>query len=316
LDEAMAQEESKAVWTKAIPRARDRAQSRALVWTVLPLLCALAARAVGTALHPAGIDPYRRHFLLTALAISFVFSAGAWMLKAATPGGAACGGVACLLLAECNETWPGSLLHSALPPLALLFVLTSAATRYGRTKKEAHGLAEPRTGRHASQVIANLGVAALCAAWSHSLTQTASGIASAAAIAALAEATADTLSSEIGQAVGGPAYLITTLRRVPPGTDGAISLKGTLVGIAAAAVVAVSGAPAMHLTAIECAVVFAAGILGLFFDSLLGATLERKGWIGNDLVNFASTAVAAAVSLAAMRLLWTNLALWLLTTHN
>jgi uncharacterized membrane protein len=48
-------------------------------------------------------------------------------------------------------------------------------------------------------------------------------------------------------------------------------------------------------------VAFAAGVLGLFFDSLLGATVERKGWFGNDLVNFASTAFAAAIALVAIR---------------
>ncbi len=41
---------------------------------------------------------------------------------------------------------------------------------------------------------------------------------------------------------------------------------------------------------------------GLFFDSLLGATVERKGWLGNDLVNFASTAFSAGVALVAIRL--------------
>ena len=39
------------------------------------------------------------------------------------------------------------------------------------------------------------------------------------------------------------------------------------------------------------------GTAGLFFDSLLGATLERRGWIGNNLVNLASTAFAAALTL-------------------
>jgi uncharacterized protein (TIGR00297 family) len=143
-----------------------------------------------------------------------------------------------------------------------------------------------------------------------------SGVIVVAVLAAIAEAAADTVSSEIGHAFGGQPILLTTLRRVPPGTDGAISLIGTLAGIAAAAIIATTGAPAMHLTTIECVIAFAAGVLGLFFDSLLGATLERRGWIGNDLVNFASTAFAAAVSLIAMRELWTNLSLWLLTTHN
>ena len=46
-----------------------------------------------------------------------------------------------------------------------------------------------------------------------------------------------------------------------------------------------------------------AGCAGLFFDSLLGATVERRGWLGNDLVNFASTVFAAVVAYAAVRLI-------------
>jgi len=42
--------------------------------------------------------------------------------------------------------------------------------------------------------------------------------------------------------------------------------------------------------------VFAAACAGLIFDSLLGATVERRGWLGNDLVNFSSTVFAAAVA--------------------
>jgi uncharacterized protein (TIGR00297 family) len=127
-------------------------------------------------------------------------------------------------------------------------------------------------------------------------------ISSVCVIAALAEATADTVSSEIGQAFGGAPILLTTLRRVPPGTDGAITLFGTLAGILAAAIIAATGAPALGMSAAEYAVSFAAAVAGLFFDSLLGATIERKGWLGNDLVNFTSTAFAATVALLAIRL--------------
>ena len=38
------------------------------------------------------------------------------------------------------------------------------------------------------------------------------------------------------QAYGKTAYLITTLKRVPRGTEGAVSLEGTAAGIAAAAI--------------------------------------------------------------------------------
>jgi uncharacterized membrane protein len=45
------------------------------------------------------------------------------------------------------------------------------------------------------------------------------------------------------------------------------------------------------------------GIFGLLFDSVLGATLERRGWLNNDAVNFLSSASAAAFALAALSVL-------------
>jgi len=279
---------------KTISPARDRLQSRLLVATILPLLVALSIwnfviqrDEVGYALAP--------RYLAGAVAISVTFALVTWLIKAATPTAAACGGLICLLLTAANISNPPSLLHSGLPPLALLFVLTFAATRYGRAKKETQGLSEPRTGRRASQVIANLGVAAFLAAFAIGEISIASTLAFGAALAALAEATADTLSSEIGQAVAGPAFLISNFRRVPPGTDGAISLTGTLSGLLGAAAVTFAGLPPHSFKLLVFCPVFGAATAGLFFDSLLGATLERRGYLGNDLVNFASTAFAAAI---------------------
>jgi len=184
--------------------------------------------------------------------------------------------------------------QTAMPALVTLFVLTFAATRFGRRRKEASGVAEPRLGRRASQIAANLGIAGLCAG-------AASPLLFAACLAALAEATADTVSSEMGQVLGGRTLLITSWSEVFPGTDGGISIAGTTLGAAAAGVVVLVTA-ATRLVPLEMGVVaFGAGIGGLLFDSYLGATVERRGWIGNDLVNFASTLFAAGVAYVGMR---------------
>jgi uncharacterized protein (TIGR00297 family) len=119
----------------------------------------------------------------------------------------------------------------------------------------------------------------------------------AACVAALAEATADTVSSEMGQALsgtrwGGKTLLITSGRVVAAGTDGGVSVAGTACGALAAAVV-VGVSPLAHSPGAKIGV-FGAACAGLVFDSLLGATLERRGWLGNDLVNFTSTVFAAA----------------------
>ena len=120
-------------------------------------------------------------------------------------------------------------------------------------------------------------------------------------LAAFVEATADTVSSEIGQAYGGVPRSVLTLRRVAAGTDGAISWIGTLAGAAAGAVVVLSGALALGLTPREAVIALGAGVVGLFLDSLLGATVEMLGWVGNDLVNLSSTTVAALIAWALAR---------------
>lgn len=319
---------------KAIPEARDRLQSRMLVWVGVPVLGYLSFSTVLWILVKSDIYylllDHSNSSLLRAVAVSGIFTYGAWRLRAATPLAAACGGMTCLLIIEFSQGPKGaSVFHSGLAPLILLFVLTFEATRLGRQRRVNAGLEESRTGRSASQIIANLGIAALfCSPWSEYICGwvvtlgfgmfggevRAFGYSGRyghmlfirllflPALAALVEATADTVSSEIGQAFGGRPFLLTTLRRVEPGMDGAISLLGTSAGIVAGAIVALSGAPAMGMSYAECGVALVAGIAGLFFDSLLGATVERKGWLGNDLVNFASTAFAALLSLLAIRL--------------
>jgi uncharacterized protein (TIGR00297 family) len=108
------------------------------------------------------------------------------------------------------------------------------------------------------------------------------------------------VSSELGQALGGRPRLITTLRRVPVGQDGAISITGTICSVAAILLVCQSSQfvhlllPQFYWTAA------AAAFAGTLLDSLLGATLERPGRLGNNSVNFTSTAFAAAVTITVL----------------
>ncbi len=223
--------------------------------------------------------------------------------------GAVCGGMVCLLVTSgtLSNIAP---MHNGLLPLIALFVLTFLATRAGKSRKLAAGLAESKRGRNAAQVLANLGAAGLVVTAGlamgvygidlHIGKSSSMELFPILFLAALCEATADTVSSEIGQAFGGQPFLLTNLRRVAPGTDGAMSLLGTAAGIVAAAIVAASGMFAMRMSLAQTTIAFTGGIAGLFFDSLLGATVERKGWLGNDLVNFSSTLFAAAVALALL----------------
>jgi uncharacterized protein (TIGR00297 family) len=227
-----------------------------------------------------------------AAAITLVFAVMARVLRGVNLSGALAGGVACFRLLV--FAGPGS-----FAALGALFLMTWLSTRLGYRTKHQLGVAERREGRNGWQISANLGVAALSAV---AFGITGNGAWLTATTAALAEAATDTVASEIGQVRSQTALLITTWEAVPAGTDGGITLAGTLSGVAAGmtiAAIATFGAMVPHawfwITA-------AAGILGMLVDSLLGATLQRRGCMNNEAVNLCGTLTAAALAYAiAMR---------------
>lgn len=270
-------------------------QSKAVLLAFVPLAGTWVCLRVGVA-WPAPL-----FWQTTLISIAFVLFVLA--LRAATAGAAITGGI---FAAAFYLATPG--LRTALWPLLALLLFTFIATRFGRRRKEALGLAEARHGRTASQVAANLGVAALTcipdvAARLFLVAPEDTGrLALAAMLAAMAEATADTVSSELGQVLGGQPRLITTFRRVAPGTDGGVTLLGTLLGCLAAAIVTLIGASVLAVPRTDALIALVAAIAGLFIDSLLGAGPERAGWLNNDAVNTLSTLAAALIAATAIRL--------------
>lgn len=226
-----------------------------------------------------------------AIVITTVFAALALHLRAVTRGGAIAGWIVSTTIFICAG--PGGFLT-----LAAVFALTTIATRLGSDRKQELGTRERRNGRQADQVLANLLVAA--AATIPVLWHDHAWIIIC-AVAALAEAAADTVSSECGQAWSDRVYLVTSFERVPVGTDGGISIPGTVAGICAAAIttwVAYSS----HLLPRHAAILAAvAAVVGMFADSLLGAAVERRRWLGNNGVNFFSTLIAALLAAIFVR---------------
>ena len=231
------------------------------------------------------------------LGFSLALALLVFLARAATLAAALTGGVLTAVVTLGLSPW----YQSGLPSLLALFVLTWAATRFGGSKKEQLGVAEDKRGRNAAQVAANLGVAALAAtlALGHPFHGTWYAVMM---IAALAEATADTLASELGEVLGGPPLLLTTLRRVAPGTDGAISLAGTVAGTSGAVLIVLVAVPTVGLAPGDAICAGLGAFAGLFVDSLLGATAEGRGWLNNDAVNFLSTAGAAGFELLLLAL--------------
>jgi len=299
--------EIKTRYDKFVPRNILQWQSKTVLLLVFPAVGAdIVLETRWWLTHTAQIA-------IWTLGISTVLGLIAWKLRSATAGAALAGmAITASMMFATTSSFPYLPWKTALVPILVVMILTSLATRVGHKHKEDLGTAENRTGRHASQVAANLGVAALV---SNPLVQlwlvdhgwvVARGIipstapALALGLAALAEAAADTVSSELGQVLSSHPSMITTFRKAEPGTDGAISLGGTAMGIIAGAAVAAAGSWAFGGGTSIFMVSWAGGVFGLLLDSLLGATIERRGWINNDAVNFLSTASAAAFALSLL----------------
>lgn len=223
-----------------------------------------------------------------ARSVSFSGAVGGWILGAILILGAG---------------WP---LYVAL---LAFFVIGTGTTKLGYARKAAAGLAQERGGRRGfSHAFSNVGVAAICAIAVSRLARTTQGMAEIEliplfmGIAALATAAADTTASEIGQLLGRRAFLPLTLRRVPVGTEGAISIEGTLAGLGGGFLVALAGAWSVDRMfgdvagfswRIVAAVTLCA-FAGSYLESIAGSwNRKRMSPVPNGVLNFFNTAVGA-----------------------
>jgi uncharacterized protein (TIGR00297 family) len=240
-------------------------------------------------LHAWASSPGR---LAIAAAVTLGFALLARALRGVNGPGTLAGGLACFLLfAGAGPT--------AFAALAALFIMTWISTRLGYRRKLALGVAERREGRNAWQVLANLSIAAAGAVF---FSTTGNRIWLVAAMAALAEAATDTVASEIGQTRRPEARLITTWKRVPAGTDGGITIPGSIAGVAAGLAIAAVATVGGMIRPAQLWIPVAAGFAGMLIDSILGAMLQRRGWISNQAVNFCATLAAAVLALAILEL--------------
>jgi len=122
-------------------------------------------------------------------------------------------------------------------------------------------------------------------------------------VAAFATATFDTISSELGQIYGKRPISITTMKTVPVGTDGAISIKGTILGFLSAILIAFEAYFLNLISLSSIMIVVISAFAGTTIESILGATIERKKWISNETVNFINTSTGACISMLMMKVI-------------
>lgn len=215
--------------------------------------------------------------------------------------------------------------------IIVFFVSSSVLSRlYSNEKRRVASdkFGKP-SARDGMQALANGGVAALAAALYGRHPRHPTWLRSA-FVGALATATADTWATEIGTLSRSQPRLITTGCRVPPGTSGGVTLRGTAAAAAGGLALGIVAALATrepsqekHTSTRLIAAGFCAGLAGALCDSLLGATVQRVSycpvceseteraihscgtqtqplrglaWMDNDVVNLLSTAFGAAIA--------------------
>jgi len=257
-----------------------------MLFALRPLLSLLALLVI-----PASPNAW-----LVAVVLNTILAAIAWVApkKLLTPAGLLHAWFLGVL------TW-GCLGWQGYSVVMFYFLVGSAVTRIGIAEKEAAGIAEKRSGaRGPENVWGSALTGALCAVgvgvlhWLYPSDVEWTTLLLVAYVASFSTKLSDTCASEIGKAYGQRTFLITTLKPVPRGTEGAVSLEGTLAGIVASVAIALLGCAVGLINLWQVGVCVLAAFIATNLESVIGATLQtRYSWLTNEVVNFLNTLIGA-----------------------
>lgn len=185
---------------------------------------------------------------------------------------------------------------------ALYFLIGTFVTKLKMSEKENAGIAEKRNGmRGPENVWGSAATAAIfCSMLGHGGND---NLLKLAFMSSLATKASDTSASEIGKAFGKNTFLITNLKRVPAGTEGAVSLEGTIAGIVGSILIAVYGIEIGWVQDWnQLGVVVISSFVATTIESFLGATIQNDKIFTNEFINFINTMVGSLVTILLERL--------------
>jgi uncharacterized protein (TIGR00297 family) len=182
-------------------------------------------------------------------------------------------------------------------------LLAFLVTRFKLEVKVDRGVQEGKKGeRTYKNVLANSLIPTLVAVGAFALGEQDSMIAGVVYLTAISVAASDTIASELG-VLSDRTRLITTMRPVPPGTDGGVSVYGTFWALMGALIASLLGwlvlFPGEGIST-ELLVPIVFGFMGCMVDSLVGATLERRGIVSKLGTNIISMAVGTLAALTVL----------------
>ena len=239
---------------------------------------------------------------LIAIALNSFLLAIAFLLpkKLLTPAGYFHAGILGVLV------W-GTLGWRGYGVVLFYFLVGSVVTRIGMAEKEAQGIAEKRSGiRGPENVWGSALSGAICAVLSLFLGFPWQSLLVLGYVASFSTKLSDTTASEVGKAYGKSTFLITNLQSVPRGTEGAISLEGTLAGLVASGVISLLAWALGLISLMGVVWCIIAAFVATNLESLIGATLQSQwDWLTNELVNVINTLIGALVAIS-LGWIWLN----------
>mmetsp|Transcript_2303 Transcript_2303/g.2414 ORF Transcript_2303/g.2414 Transcript_2303/m.2414 type:complete len:300 (-) Transcript_2303:340-1239(-) len=187
----------------------------------------------------------------------------------------------------------------------IYFVLGSLVTKIKMKEKERQGIAEKRGGARGPENVWGSAAAAMTCAMLTYIYPERSATLIVGYVASLATKLSDTFASEIGKAYGKNTYLITTLKMVPKGTEGAVSVEGTVAGVLGSIIMTAVAIPLGLITSSQG---FIASIIAAFVattaESYIGAVFQDNfPWLTNELVNLINTIIGASTAIAIMSII-------------
>ena len=180
--------------------------------------------------------------------------------------------------------------------LLAFFLLGGLFTRYKYDFKKARGIAESRGGVRSYKNVFSNSLVALALAVAYKVFPSYAMLLLPAYLGSIATATGDTLASEIGQTWKGEPIMITTFKKVRHGTDGGVTTLGEFAAFAGAGAIALLSLMFLKNDVGLAFAVLAGGFIGTNIDSVLGATLQQRGYLSNNGVNLFATISGAIIS--------------------
>ncbi len=193
----------------------------------------------------------------------------------------------------------GSIGWNGWVAVCIYLLFGTLVTKIGYKNKASRGIAEARGGKRGPENVwgsaaTGCSLALFSCIWPDYLNLFMIGFAS-----SFTAKLSDTFSSEIGKRFGKKTFLITTLKLVPPGTEGALSIEGSVAGLLGSLIMTVVMLNLSIVSGLSVAfIVFLSGYLATILESYIGALVQNQiEWMTNELVNSIQTSLAAIISI-------------------